>query len=46
MLHSILVDLLEEIKINYVRGIAEGRIETLVDEAEQLHHRVSFKQDK
>lgn len=39
-IESLLVDLLEEIKINYVRGIAEVGIETLVDEAAQLRYKL------
>ncbi|MBD1805550.1 hypothetical protein H6F98_08830 [Microcoleus sp. FACHB-SPT15] len=34
---SLLVDMLEEIKINYVRGIAEGGIERALEEVDQLH---------
>jgi hypothetical protein len=34
---SLLVDMLEEIKINYVKGIAEGGFEKILEEAEQLH---------
>ncbi|MBE9179151.1 hypothetical protein IQ268_11325 [Oculatella sp. LEGE 06141] len=40
-----LVDLLEEIKINYVRTIAEGGMEKVVEEAEQLQ-RLSIKRDR
>ncbi|MBD0347482.1 MAG: hypothetical protein ICV63_22205, partial [Coleofasciculus sp. Co-bin14] len=34
---SLLVDMLEEIKINYVRGIAEGGVERALEEVDQLH---------
>lgn len=34
---SLLVDMLEEIKINYVRGIAEGGLERALEEVDQLH---------
>lgn len=36
-LQSLLIDMLEEIKINYVRGIAEGGLSKTLEEAEQLH---------
>ncbi len=36
-LQSLLVDMLEEIKINYVKGFAEGGFEKTLKEAEQLH---------
>ena len=39
-IQTLLVDLLEEIKINYVKGIEEIGIEKLMDEAEQLHYRI------
>lgn len=39
-IESLLVDMLEEIKLNYVRGISEMGIEHLVDEAEQLHRQI------
>ncbi len=39
-IQTLLLDLLEEIKINYVRGIEEVGIEQLIDEAEQLHRRI------
>ena len=42
-IESLLVDLLEEIKINYVRGIAEVGIETIVDEAAQLRHKLGVR---
>jgi len=34
---SLLVDLLEEFKINYVRGITEGGLERALEEVDQLH---------
>lgn len=34
---SLLVDMLEEIKINYVRGIAEGGVERALEEVDHLH---------
>lgn len=34
---SLLIDILDEIKIDYVRGIAEGGIEKALDEVEKLH---------
>lgn len=39
-IESLLVDMLEEIKLNYVRGISEMGIEHLVDEVEQLHRQI------
>ncbi len=36
-IQSLLVDMLEEIKINYVKGIAEGGFEKILKQAEQLH---------
>lgn len=43
-IQSLLVDLLEEIKINYVKGIAEGGVEKSLEESQQLrqivHHQV------
>jgi hypothetical protein len=36
-LESLLVDMLEEIKINYVRGVAEGGVERALQEVDQLH---------
>ena len=35
-IQSLLVDLLEEIKINYVKGLAEQGVEKLLDESQQL----------
>jgi hypothetical protein len=35
-IEELLIDMLEEIKINYVKGITEVEIEQIVDEAEQL----------
>jgi hypothetical protein len=41
-IQSLLLDLLEEIKINYVKGIAEGGVEKSLEESQQLrqiiHH--------
>ncbi|MBD2346039.1 hypothetical protein [Anabaena subtropica] len=39
-IQSLLIDLLEEIKINYVRGVEEFGIEQLIDEAEQLQYKI------
>jgi hypothetical protein len=39
-IQTLLIDLLEEIKINYVKGIQEVGIEQLIDEAEKLHYRI------
>ncbi len=39
-IQNLLIDLLEEIKINYVKGIQEIGIEQLIDEAEHLHHKI------
>ncbi|MBV9389711.1 MAG: hypothetical protein JOZ78_25090 [Chroococcidiopsidaceae cyanobacterium CP_BM_ER_R8_30] len=39
-IEELLIDMLEEIKINYIREIAEAKIEQIVDEAEQFHRRV------
>jgi hypothetical protein len=36
-IEELLVDLLKEIKINYVKTIAEGGIEKIIEEADQLH---------
>lgn len=36
-IQSLLVDMLEEIKINYVKGIAAGGFEKILKEAQQLH---------
>ncbi|MCA1995482.1 MAG: hypothetical protein LDL41_26060 [Coleofasciculus sp. S288] len=36
-IESLLVDMLEEIKINYVRGVAEGGVERALAEVDQLH---------
>jgi hypothetical protein len=35
-IEELLIDMLEEIKINYAKGITDARIEQIVDEAEQL----------
>jgi hypothetical protein len=40
-IQTLLIDLLEEVKLNYIRGIAEIGIDQLVEEAEQLHRRIS-----
>ncbi|MBH8553383.1 hypothetical protein I8751_13565 [Nostocaceae cyanobacterium CENA357] len=34
---SLLIDMLEEIKINYVKGIADSGVEKILDEANQIH---------
>ncbi|MGF1539583.1 MAG: hypothetical protein ACFCU5_03895, partial [Pleurocapsa sp.] len=39
-LEALLVDLLEEIKVNYVRKISEGEMLNIVEEAERLHRKV------
>ncbi|MFQ4142134.1 hypothetical protein [Chlorogloeopsis sp. ULAP02] len=39
-IQTLLIDLLEEIKINYVKGIQEVGIEQLLDETEQLHYKI------
>lgn len=36
-IEELLIDMLEEIKINYVKGITEVRIKQIIEEAEQLH---------
>ena len=36
-LESLLVDMLEEIKINYVKGISAGGVEKIKEEADRLH---------
>ncbi|NJQ98592.1 MAG: hypothetical protein HC784_15390, partial [Hydrococcus sp. CSU_1_8] len=36
----LLINLLEEIKINYIKGIEEVGIEELMDKAEQLHRKI------
>lgn len=36
-IEDLLIDMLEEIKINYVQAITEVEIEQIIDEAEQLH---------
>lgn len=41
-MESLLVDMLEEIKINYVKGIAEAGVEKVVEEAQQLHQIVQY----
>jgi hypothetical protein len=37
-IQSLLVDLLEEIKTNYINGITEEEVEKTWEEAIQLHH--------
>lgn len=39
-LEDLLVDMLEEIKINYVRSITDVEIELIVDKAERIHRNV------
>ncbi|PPS42720.1 hypothetical protein [Chroococcidiopsis sp. TS-821] len=39
-IQSLLIDMLEEIKINYVKGITEAGSEQLLEKAEQLHKRI------
>ncbi|MCX7593457.1 MAG: hypothetical protein N2235_06805 [Fischerella sp.] len=34
---SLLIDMLEEIKINYVKGIADSGVEKILEEANQIH---------
>lgn len=34
---SLLIDMLEEIKINYVKGITDSGLETILEEANQIH---------
>ncbi len=34
---SLLIDMLEEIKINYVKGIADSGVEKILNEANQIH---------
>lgn len=36
-IQSLLVDMLEEIKVNYVKSIAETGLENILEESEQLH---------
>ncbi len=36
-LESLLVDMLEEIKINYIKNIASGRVDKILEEANQIH---------
>ncbi len=43
-IQALLIDLLEEIKINYVKNIYEFGIEQIMNEAEQLHYKIkSYK---
>jgi len=39
-IQSLLLDLLEEIKINYVKGIAEKEVEKILEEATRLHQTI------
>lgn len=39
-IETLLIDMLEEIKVNYVQSITNAGIEQIVNEAEQLHRRV------
>lgn len=39
-IEALLIDMLEEVKINYVKGIATSGIEKIVDEAKQLQYKV------
>lgn len=39
-IQSLLLDLLEEIKINYVKGIAEGGVEKSLEESQQLRQQI------
>ncbi len=41
-IQSWLVDMLEEVKINYVKKIAEGGMEKVVEEAENLRYQVTI----
>lgn len=36
-IQTLLIDMLEEIKINYVKGISEVAVEQLMEETQQLH---------
>lgn len=40
-IETLLIDMLEEIKINYVQNITNSGIEQIVNEAEQLHRRAN-----
>lgn len=39
-LESLLIDLLEEIKLNYVRKISQGEMLKIVEEADRLHRMI------
>lgn len=39
-IQSLLIDMLEEVKINYVKGITEAGSEQLLEKAEQLHKQI------
>lgn len=41
-MESLLVDMLEEIKINYVKGIAQAGVDNAMEEAQQLHQIVQY----
>lgn len=41
-IEDLLIDMLEEIKINYVKGITEVGIEQIVDEAEQIYRQAKI----
>lgn len=41
-IENLLLDMLEEIKINYVKGIKEAGIEKIVDEAEQIYRQAKM----
>jgi len=42
-IQSLLIDMLEEVKINYVKGITEAGSEQLLEKAEQLHKQIRPK---
>lgn len=44
-IQALLVDLLEDVKLSFVQGLAEVGIEEMVEEAEQLHRRISLHKD-
>ncbi|MBW4644870.1 MAG: hypothetical protein KME23_18075 [Goleter apudmare HA4340-LM2] len=39
-LQSLLIDMLEEIKINYVKSIADSGVEKILEEANQIHYTI------
>lgn len=39
-LESLLIDLLEEIKLNYVRKISQGEMLQIIEEADRLHRMI------